>query len=744
MRPQWLSLVASGTIASRVRALVVVCIVPAWLLAVVVIYQSHQREREALVRSTVSAARALARSVDRELATSVSMLQTLAQSPLIDDRDYPRFHRAGQSVLRQSGSDNIVLLDTELRGLVSLAHAPEARFPRLPHDRFPQVLVSRRPAVSDLFVGQVSRRPQVAAAVPVLRDDQAIGRLEMVFTPERIATLLRAQAVPEGWIATIVDRQGVLVARNQRAEEFVGKPATERLRQAIARADEGHFANRALDGTPVVACFSRSPETGWTAVIAMPQSVLEAELRQSLLQQAAGALVLLGLGLAAAQWLGRRLARPVQSLVQPALAIGRGATVPIARSGLREADELAEALTQASRLLSQRQQAREQAERSLRDSEARLRRALDVAQIGDWNLDLRSGQLTHSLRHDQCLGYAEPVADWTLERLFDQVHPEDRARIRAAWDRALATRTPFLQELRVLWPDGSLHWTICQGLFIEDRGELTHVQGLLIDITDRKHAEELRLNGLRLEAENRQILEASRLKNEFLANMSHELRTPLNAVIGFADILAQADTRLSEAKRAEYLRHIGDSGRHLLRMINDVLDLSKVEAGRFEIHPEPLQLTPLLNDVCGVLQVETTRKRLTLQTSVDPAVESLVLDPARLKQMLYNYLSNAIKFTPEGGRIALRARAEDDDTVRIEVEDTGRGIAAQDMARLFVPFQQLHSGPTKRHAGTGLGLALTRRLAELHGGSAGVRSAPGEGSVFHLRLPRQVTATARA
>lgn len=744
MRDRNATAAQAGSIAGRVRALAVACIVPAWGLAVVVLYQAHEREREALVQSTVLSARALAKGIDREIATSLSVLQTLAQSPLIDDGAYTRLHAAAQPVLRHSGADNIVLFDTELRGLVSLAHPPDAVLPAMSVDRFPEVMRTLTPAVSDLFVGQVSRKPQVAVAVPVVRNGRAIARLEMVFSAERLAGVLAAQQVREGWTVGIFDRQGVLVARNREAGQFVGRTVAANLREAVARQPEGHVNGRTQDGIDVVACYSHAQGTGWTAVIGIPVSVLKAELLDSLLKQGAGALVLLGLGLALAQWLGRRLARPLQALVPAALAVGRGEPAPEMRTGLREADEVGAALSQASRLLHEREQARAEAERSLRDSEARLRHVLDVAQIGDWSLDVRTGQMTHSLRHDHCFGYAEPVADWSMERFLAHVHPDDRAFMTARVDEQMARGEPFVQESRVVWPDGSTHWIRGHGVPVVRDGVVTHVQGLVMDITDRRQAEELRLNGLRLEAENRQILEANRLKSEFLANMSHELRTPLNAVIGFADILLQMADTVPEARRRDYLQHIADSGRHLLRMINDVLDLSKVEAGRFEIHPEPLRLQPLVREVCGVLQADFARKRLRLQTHVDPAVDELVLDPARLKQMLYNYLSNAIKFTPEGGSVTLRARPEGAQAVRIEVEDTGIGIAPDDLPKLFTRFQQLQSGLTKTHAGTGLGLVLTLKLAQLHGGTAGVRSRLGEGSVFHIVLPRRVAPKAGA
>jgi hypothetical protein len=217
--------------------------------------------------------------------------------------------------------------------------------------------------------------------------------------------------------------------------------------------------------------------------------------------------------------------------------------------------------------------------------------------------------------------------------------------------------------------------------------------------------------------------------------MSHELRTPLNAIIGFGDLLHRGVVPAESDKHREYLGHISSSGRHLLQLINDVLDLAKVEAGKLEFFPEQVLLPKTVQEVQDVLQPQLQRKQLQFITDLDPALGALLLDPARLKQALFNYISNAIKFTPEGGRITVRARAEQPRHVRIEVEDTGIGIAAADLPRLFSEFQQLDAGYSKHHQGTGLGLALVRRLAQAQGGSVGVRSELGVGSVFWLVLP---------
>jgi len=252
-------------------------------------------------------------------------------------------------------------------------------------------------------------------------------------------------------------------------------------------------------------------------------------------------------------------------------------------------------------------------------------------------------------------------------------------------------------------------------------------------------AELATLKAERLEAENRQIQESSRLKSQFLANMSHELRTPLNAVIGFADLLRTGAVHIDSPKQPEFLGHIATSGRHLLQLINDVLDLSKVESGKFEFSSEEVDLRSVIGEVQNILQTALSKKKLGLQVTVDPSVTQLVVDARRLKQVLYNYLSNAIKFTPDGGHIHVRATAEGPRHFRIEVEDTGIGIAQSDLPRLFVEFQQLDAGHGRQHGGTGLGLALTKRLVQAQGGSVGVRSLPDQGSVFHLVLPRTPT-----
>jgi PAS domain S-box-containing protein len=243
-----------------------------------------------------------------------------------------------------------------------------------------------------------------------------------------------------------------------------------------------------------------------------------------------------------------------------------------------------------------------------------------------------------------------------------------------------------------------------------------------------------------LEVQNRRIQEAARLKSEFVANMSHELRTPLNSIVGFAELITDARFGPLPGKYQEFARIMHRSAQHLLQLINDILDLAKVESGKIDFQPELVDLAPLVKDAMTVVTGLAAKAKISLTADVAPDIGPVHLDPMRLKQVLYNYLSNAIKFTPEGGQVELRVRREGDDRFRIEVEDTGIGIRPEDQHRLFIEFQQLDASTAKKFPGSGLGLALTKRLVEAQGGTVGVRSEFGSGSTFFASLPMQVTA----
>jgi signal transduction histidine kinase len=235
-----------------------------------------------------------------------------------------------------------------------------------------------------------------------------------------------------------------------------------------------------------------------------------------------------------------------------------------------------------------------------------------------------------------------------------------------------------------------------------------------------------------IQDKSRQLEVANRHKSEFLANMSHELRTPLNAIIGFSEVLLQGIFGDVNEKQREYLADVLGSGQHLLSLINDILDLSKIEAGRMDLEVSTFAMRDALESGLTIVRDRAARHGIALSAVVASEVPAIEADERKVKQILYNLLNNAVKFTPDGGRVEVSVRAENGD-VRVEVRDTGIGIAADDQERIFEEFRQ--AGRERSREGTGLGLTLTKRFVELHGGRIWVESTPGKGSTFAFTLP---------
>jgi signal transduction histidine kinase len=231
-----------------------------------------------------------------------------------------------------------------------------------------------------------------------------------------------------------------------------------------------------------------------------------------------------------------------------------------------------------------------------------------------------------------------------------------------------------------------------------------------------------------------QLEVASRHKSEFLANMSHELRTPLNSIIGFSEVLSERMFGELNQKQDEYVKDIHSSGRHLLSLINDILDLSKIEAGKMELELSEFDLPAALDNAMTLLKERAQRHGIALKLEINPDLGTVRADERKFKQIMLNLLSNAVKFTREGGSVAVTAKPNGT-MIEISVADTGAGITAEDQKSLFEEFKQLGPDRARKAEGTGLGLALTKRFIELHGGAIRVESAIGKGSTFSFTLP---------
>jgi signal transduction histidine kinase/ActR/RegA family two-component response regulator len=250
----------------------------------------------------------------------------------------------------------------------------------------------------------------------------------------------------------------------------------------------------------------------------------------------------------------------------------------------------------------------------------------------------------------------------------------------------------------------------------------------------RERTDELEILNQRLKESNAELIRANNLKSEFLANMSHELRTPLNAIIGFSELLLEQGPRPLMGDQREYVTDILSSGRHLLELINDILDLSKIEAGKMRLSLDEIELAEVVEEAMMTLRVDATRKEIALEASLEGPLDGIVADRGKIKQILTNLLSNAVKFTPPGGRVHLSAEKRDR-FLHVSVQDSGIGIRKEDQERIFAAFIQVDGSYARKYQGTGLGLTLVKRFVEMHGGEITVTSEAGRGSTFSFRIP---------
>ncbi len=470
---------------------------------------------------------------------------------------------------------------------------------------------------------------------------------------------------------------------------------------------------------------------------------LQVQTLMQTLVMAATMLLAVGLAVIIGSRIGRVISRPVTELCESAASIARTRDYSIRadKFGNDELGRLTDAFNDMlghiergdAALRRSRRDLEDIVERrtaALRDSEARIRAVIEDVDAILWEARTEPWQYEFvSRRAETLLGY--PPGVWKLDADFRRrlIHPDDYERTLRASREAIAQRTEYRIEYRAIRADGGELWVRDVVRVVSQHTGQLAVRGITFDITAHRRAAQ-QLDEARSRAEA-----ANRVKSEFLANMSHEIRTPMTAILGFATNLR--DAGLTEAERADAVDTIRRNGEQLLAILNDVLDLSKVEAGKMSVELCRCSPAAILEEVAGLMRPGAQAKRLTLQTSVSADVPEFVRsDPARIRQVLTNLVGNAIKFTHRGSvRLDARYVAESS-MIAFDVVDTGIGIPAAQIPALFQPFQQGDASMTRRFGGTGLGLAISRRFAELLGGGVDlVASAPGAGTTFRFLLP---------
>ncbi len=380
---------------------------------------------------------------------------------------------------------------------------------------------------------------------------------------------------------------------------------------------------------------------------------------------------------------------------------------------------------------------RKRAEEQLKESEERFRNIFEQAAVGICHLSLSGTLIRINKRFCDILGYEqEELLGWSLEQTF---HPDDRAAEQLQAERLLAREIDnYSIEIRQLRKDDSVVWVnLTKSLVCGPKGEPKYLAGIIEDVTTKREAEDLR-------RERDLVQAASRAKSQFLANMGHEIRTPLNAVMGLSRLALKTEL---DAKQRGYLEKIGSSSRTLLNIINDILDFSKIEAGKVELEKTELNLHEVLANISDMHHSKAQEKGIEFRVRLAPDLpKKLVGDPLRLTQVLNNLIANAVKFTEKGEVVvAIKPVRRDEEEVAVQfcVLDTGIGIAAEQMEKIFTPFTQADSSTTRRYGGTGLGLSISRQLVELMGGELQVESLPGSGSNFCFTVPLALPAAGK-
>ena len=377
---------------------------------------------------------------------------------------------------------------------------------------------------------------------------------------------------------------------------------------------------------------------------------------------------------------------------------------------------------------------RKQAEWSLREAEAKYRAIYDNSVEGMYQSTPEGYYLMVNMALARMYGYQSPEQMISeLNNIREQLYVDPQRR--DEFERLIATQISICEfESEVYRRDGTTLWIAETGRLVRnEQKHFSYYEGIVSNITERKQAE------IQLQQTNNELARATRLKDEFLANMSHELRTPLNAILGMTEGLQDRVFGNLNPKQLDAIKTIDRSGSHLLELINDILDVAKIESGQLELDLNPISITSLCQSSLAFIKQQALKKRIQLEVNLPGNLPDLLLDARRMRQVLINLLNNAVKFTPERGRITLEVCSQPPQApqnfLQIAITDTGIGIAPENLEKLFQPFIQIDSALNRQYQGTGLGLVLVKQIVELHGGKVRVTSEMGKGSCFILEIP---------
>ena len=741
---------------SHLVALVLASLVPILAFTALVMRENAQLQLAATERGMRETVAAVARTVDKELESTIAALEVLGQSEHLDAMNLPAFYALCDRVTRQQGLVNMILFEPEGRALFqTTVPLGTPRPPTRRPDIFRELRTERRAVISNLFDGVLTRNI-VSVYVPVAREGAVRWVLAAGVRASAFGDLLRSQRFAPNTVAVVQDRANVILARTQGEAELVGTRV-----QNPNPGTDGWIRSRLREGTDVYVAFTTAPLSGWRVVLTQPVAVVDGPLRRGIWQLVAGGALASALAGAVAFLFGRRIAGAVAGLVRIARAVERGDPAPPLHTRVTEVNEVAEQLSGAAEHVRAREQ----------ESVLRARQAHAIAEVA------------HALA-------ASPDLDTVLRTAVDAVRTLVRAdgarialvdeagRLIVRYSTAFSTAMPTGFEIERGQGVGGLAWATGRPVRTDDFASdprfrdsrylpIVHAdriascltvpivtadavvgviyanqstrrpfsdadEAALVTLADHAAVavEKARIlareHAARAEAEA-----ASRGKDELLAMLGHELRNPLAAIANAVHVLDTEGLPAELARRAREI--IARQNAHLAHLVDDLLDVARVTSGKIALIRRPLELSQAVRHALATLTASGRTERHRIVLDLEPVWTDV--DETRFEQIVNNLVGNALRFTPAAGTVEISLRPAGTEAV-LRVRDSGVGIAPEMLPRVFDLFAQGERGPDRGAGGLGLGLTLVRRIAELHGGRVEAASeGPGHGSTFTVSLP---------
>ncbi len=690
--------------------LVAACLLPAMVLTAVLLAYDYQRQRAELIRDTIAYARGLTHAVDREFSGVEMSLRSLSTSPALKQRDFSAFYIQAQELLQRHYANNIVLIDATGQQLINTARPYGQALPKVTNvAQLERILTTGRADISELFIGPVLKRPLINVAIPVYTGNAVSHSLVAVVLPGHIQKMLNEYGFPPDRIASVFDNSGAIVARTLDVDRFIGQRVGGQFAERLAQSNEGSLESVTREGIPVMTVFARSPASRWGVAVGIPLASLTADLRRSLWILIGLSVLLLASGLGLAWIMGGRVVRAVSELRSAALLLGYGRSLKVPPLAIREVDEVGEAITKASVMLAD-------AGEALSRSEARMRGIVESATDAIVILDDSRNIVLFNSAAVAMFGCA----------------------------REQAIDTPFT---RFIAESGRAHFSRRLLAYVAQEGPLPDPGAVEIATAVRSSGEEfpveiafprvieggtaihtLILRDITARVRIQEALERSNLDlQQFAYVASHDLKTPLRSIGGFVQLLEKNHAHRLDEAAVSLIRRTAASAQRLEQLTDDLLSYARVSS---EARPfVAVDCNEVAQDVLQLLASAIAARDAQVVVGPLPVVLG---DRTQLVQLLINLIANGIKYCEGQPVIRVSAGMEGKDWV-FSVQDNGIGIDPKHHERIFEIFKRLHT--QQEYTGTGIGLAICRRVVTSHHGRIWIESAPAQGSTFRFTIP---------